>query len=271
MDLLLVRSLWGVEAPWREALPAFRAAGYGAVEAPLPPPGEDERLADLAAHHGLAFVPMVFTEGATPGEHRASFEAQLARAAALGPLLVTSHSGRDGWSEDDADAFFAHALALEAALGVDVAHETHRGRLLYTPWTTARALAAHPALRLCCDFSHWVCVCERLLDDQSAALALAATRCLHLHARVGFEEGPQVPDPRAARYAAHLAAHEAWWDGVWDAQAARGAVRTTLTPEYGPPPYLHTDPRTGAPLANLAEVCNWQAARAARRFAARPR
>ena len=79
-----------------------------------------------------------------------------------------------------------------------------------------------------------------------------------------------MPDPRVPAYAAHLAAHEAWWDAVWDAQRRQGMARTTLTPEYGPPLYLHTDPATGAPLADLDAVCDWQAARAAARFAARP-
>lgn len=63
-----------------------------------------------------------------------------------------------------------------------------------------------------------------------------------------------------------LAAHEGWWRRIWDAQRARGLAASTLTPEFGPPPYLWTWPHTRAPAANLADVCDWMAARARERF-----
>lgn len=151
-----------------------------------------------------------------------------------------------------------------------MAHETHRGRTFYNPWTTARVLEGVDGLQLCCDLSHWVCVCERLLDDEGI-LRLCAQRCLHIHARVGYEEGPQVPDPAAPEYRPHLEAHERWWDMMWDQQEKRGMAATTLTPEFGPPAYLHTLPHTNVPVADLWAVCNWQAARQKQRFAARHR
>jgi hypothetical protein len=147
-----------------------------------------------------------------------------------------------------------------------VAHETHRGRALYNPWITRRLLRHFAPLRLCCDFSHWVCVCERLVDTEIDILRECAARCIHLHARVGYEEGPQVPDPRAPEYQRHLEAHERWWQLIWEAQAAAGHLRSTLTPEYGPPDYLHTLPYSKMPVANLWEVCDWQAQRSAARF-----
>ena len=48
------------------------------------------------------------------------------------------------------------------------------------------------------DFSHWVCVCERLIEDQIDIVRQCAERCLHVHARVGYEEGPRSPN-RAPR------------------------------------------------------------------------
>lgn len=269
MDLLLVRHLWGVTEPWETALPRFHARGYGAVEAPRPSPADAPRLRALLDRHGLGGVAMVFTEGTTVADHVRSFREQLAAAAALRPLLVVAHSGRDAWDAADGAAFFADALAAGEDAGVPVAHETHRGRLLYAPWAAARYLDRFPALRLCADFSHWVCVAERLLDDQADTLAEAARRTLHVHARVGHAEGPQVADPRAPEAAAPLAAHERWWDAVWDAQEAAGRAVSTLTPEFGPPPYLPTLPYTGAPVADLDAICDWQAHRQRARFAAR--
>ena len=112
------------------------------------------------------------------------------------PILINSHSGRDAWDEGQSRDFFKEALFLEAALDIPIVHETHRGRSLFNPWITQRLLGQFEHLHLCCDLSHWVCVCERLLDDESI-IEQCAQHCLHLHARVGYEQGPQVPDPRA--------------------------------------------------------------------------
>jgi hypothetical protein len=90
-----------------------------------------------------------------------------------------------------------------------------------------------------------------------------------VHARVGYEQGPQVPDPRAPEYQRHLEAHEAWWRLVWKAQERRGFRISTLTPEFGPPDYQHTLPFTRAPVSNLEEICDWQARRQMESFARR--
>jgi hypothetical protein len=68
-----------------------------------------------------------------------------------------------------------------------------------------------------------------------------------------------------------LAAHERWWDAIWDAQASRGDGVSTLTPEFGPPPYLQTIPSSGEPVADLAAICDWMAQRQKARFLSRER
>jgi sugar phosphate isomerase/epimerase len=267
MQLILIRHLWGVTAPWEEVFPRFRDLGYRGVEAAVPEPGQRDRFRSLLAAHGLGFVAQVFTGGNRVEDHVESLRRQVGEAAELGPRLVNAHSGRDAWTEAEAGRFFEAALRIEAAAGVTVAHETHRGRILFSPWVTARLLRQFPGLRLCCDFSHWVCVAERLIDDQLEILRDCAGRCAHLHARVGHEQGPQVSDPRAPEFAAHLAAHERWWQLVWSAQRARGEVETTLTPEFGPPGYLPTLPFTRVPVSDLWGICDWMADRQAARFA----
>lgn len=131
---------------------------------------------------------------------------------------------------------------------------------------SGRLLNEFSDLKITCDFSHWVCVAERLLPDCDAIIRLAARHCHHIHARVGFEEGPQVPDPRAPEYATHLAAHESWWDIIRETQSALGRAALTLAPEFGPPPYLHTQPYSQTPLADLTEICDWMALRQKSRF-----
>ena len=268
MRLRLIRHLWGVPGEWEDLFPQFRDLGFVGVEAALPPAPERRRLRRLLKQHRFDFIPQIFTDGETVTTHVESFRRQLGEAARLSPLFVNAHSGRDAWTESEASQFFEQALAIEKSSGVAVAHETHRGRILFNPWITSRLLERFEPLKLCCDFSHWVCVGERLIDDQFEIIRQCATRCLHLHARVGYEQGPQVPDPRAPEYAVHLAAHERWWQLIWDAQKKRGDKSSMLTPEFGPPAYLHTLPFTNVPVSDLWEICHWQARRQAENFAA---
>ena len=117
------------------------------------------------------------------------------------------------------------------------------------------------------DFSHWCVVCERLIDTEPDVLALCAERAHHVHARVGYDQGPQVPHPAALEYQAALEAHERWWTQIWQNQLARGVSVSTLTPEFGPDGYLHCAPFTGAPVADLSQINAWMGGRQKQRFA----
>lgn len=123
-------------------------------------------------------------------------------------------------------------------------------------------------LKLNCDYSHWVVVCERAIDDLLPILAMCAERAVHVHARVGFENGPQVSDPRAPEWLQMCEAHERWWDLIWESQRRRGYSHSTLTPEFGPPSYQPVAPYTSEPLADLVAICDWMALRQRARFAA---
>lgn len=270
MKLEMFRHLWGIEEPWERSFPRIRQTDlYAGIETRLPPAGEEARFEDLLAEHSLAFIPMIFTAGTCWSEHVKSFADQLEAALRFAPPCVTSHSGADGFSQADSIAFFKEAVRMERELGVSVGHETHRGRVLFNPWITARVLDEVQGVQLCADFSHWVCVCERLLDAEKDIMQLATERVIHIHSRVGYEEGPQVPDPRAPEYAGHLRCHEEWWDMVWESQGKRGVKVSRMTPEFGPPRYLHTLPYTEQPVANLWDICNWQAQRQHERFLGR--
>ncbi len=267
MQLKIFRHLWGTDLGFAEAIARFMAAGYSGIECRIPPADAIDACRSLLVDSGMEFIAMAFTDGDTPQAHAASLREQATFARALGARSITCHSGQDCWSHRQAEAYFTEALFIESDIGITIAHETHRGRYFYSPWVTAPILERFPNLRLCCDYSHWVCVAERLLGGCDDILALCAERCSHLHARVGYEEGPQVPDPRAPEYAPHVAAHERWWDQIWRCQQKSGVAETTLTPEFGPPGYLHTLPYTNAPVADLADICQWQADRQRRRFA----
>lgn len=269
MQLILSRHLWGISESWETVFPRIKAAGFRAVEAPVPDQKDLRRFRSLLDQNDLEYIAMIFTSGKTVLEHAKSFETQVRGSQELRPILINSHSGQDSWSRAQARNFFERVLDMEAVIPMTVAHETHRGRILFNPWVTRDLVQHFENLHLVCDLSHWVCVCERLIDSEIEIIRLCARHCAHLHARVGYEQGPQVPDPRAPEYVRHVETHERWWDIIWDAQASSGQRFSTLTPEFGPPDYLHTLPFSRKPVADLWEVCAWMAERQKKRFAAR--
>jgi len=275
MKLKVFKAAWGMDGDWEDKLKKIKEAGYDGVETPMPSVEEESRFRELLDEYGLELILHVYTEGAkdaggkirhTADAHIASLEALVERAVAFRPLLINAQSAKDSMLYEEQIAFFRHALALEKRIGIPLGHETHRGRATFTPWNTARLLHDLPELHLVADFSHWCNVCESMLHDQEENIALAVKQSIHIHARVGYEEGPQVPDFRAPEYAYALERHEQWWDAVFRARRAAGSSVVTVTPEFGPPGYMHTLPYTRQPVADLWEVCLAMADRLRERF-----
>jgi hypothetical protein len=267
MKLKLVRHLWGVDGThgYAQYLPRWRDVGYEAVEASIRLVPDRGGFLAFLKESGLEWVPQVYSRDFVPGgtvrEHLDSLQQQIEECLEHQTLFINAHSGSDAWSLTQAEDFYGAAQALERQLGIILAHETHRSRYFGNPWNTYAILKLYPDLRLTCDFSHWVCVAERLLPDCGEIIQLAAHHCHHVHARVGFEGGPQVSDPRAPEWAHHLTVHKDWWRQIWDSQEQRGLTVSTLTPEFGPAPYLPLLPFTREPVADLADICDWMARR----------
>lgn len=160
---------------------------------------------------------------------------------------VTSHTGRDYFTEAETDAMFSFCTAFEKEHGMTVNHETHRARILYSPWVVARILKAHPDLHLCADLSHYSCVAESnpYEPEMNKVVTLLAPRVRHIHARVGFEEGPQIPDPRGDIWVSYFTGYMAWWEKILLLAKERGEESYSTTPEFGPPAYAWTNPYDG--------------------------
>jgi hypothetical protein len=97
-------------------------------------------------------------------------------------------------------------------------------------------------------------VAESWLDDQSEAISLALLRADHIHARVGFPEGPQIPDPRAPEWKEALDKHLGWWNQVIHQRRKDGWAEFTITPEFGPYPYMTILPFNKQPITNQWDV-----------------
>ena len=186
MKLLIFRHLWGITEPWESLFPRIKELKYDGIEHILPEEKDRSRFVGLLGLHGFKYIAQVITSGSTVDEHLKSYRAVVDAARSLNPRKINCHSGGDWFSEEEARRFFGEALEYEAKIGIPVAHETHRGRVFYNPWVTERLLKAYPQLNLSCDFSHWVLVCERLLETELGIIRQCAEQCIHIHARVGY-------------------------------------------------------------------------------------
>ena len=265
MQLSHFKTLWGHPGDAADAARLAVDAGFQGLEAPLPTDdGEREALGRALAAYDLRWIQEICTAGsyvprrqATVEEHLADFEAQLAAGRELGAEFANVMGGCDAWSIDDSVRFFSEAQDIATGLGVTASFETHRGRSFFCPWNTVAILERVPELAVTCDFSHWAVVCERLPDSEWDSIERVAEQALHVHSRVGYDQGPQVPHPGAPEFAGALAAHQRCWEAVWSSQRRRSLSTTTMTPEFGPDGYLHTLPFTGAPIADLWDLNRW--------------
>jgi sugar phosphate isomerase/epimerase len=254
------KALWGMGGSLPDKLDQIASAGYSGIEAPV---GmyDAQTLAPALDDHGLGFVGMLFVEDAE------ALKRGLEEALASGAEMANVHAGKDWWDFDRGCRFWEEALAVVGDSPLRVAFETHRGRILHSPAATAAYLRRFTELELTADFSHWTCVCESMLADQEEAVSLAVSRTALIHARVGHEQGPQVPDPRAPDWSRYVEQFELWWDRILDAATQRGESVVRVDPEFGPPNYMPTEPYSGRPTADLWDVCLWMRDRLAMRWA----
>jgi sugar phosphate isomerase/epimerase len=251
---MIYKSLWGMTTPTDQSIRLIAEAGYDGVEGAVAEIADRKEFRRLLSEKKLDYIPLIYTEGATPETHLEDFRKLIGLASEFSPKKIVAHAGRDLWSLDEQLRFFEQVLKIENEFGIPIAHETHRRRPLYSPMNAIAILKAFPKLKINADLSHWCCVTESMLEDHSEAIKLVTSRAIHVHARVGYENSPQVSDPRAPEWAAHVAIFESWWK-----QVLRDGM--SVTPEYGPPTYMHTIPNTNEPVADLWEVCLWQAER----------
>lgn len=265
MQLDLFRSLWGWQGDWSQCAAQVRQIGCVGVEARLPgDPFAQRSLRRTLEQEGLAYIAVVFTGGDvvpdqrwTLQQHWDRLEASLAGAQDVGARFVNVLPGNDRWPLAKQVEFFGRAQELAEVSGIVASFEIHRATSLYSPWVALDVIAQVPTLRFTADISHWVVVCERLLDDPADDLSPFIERVHHIQARVGYDQGPQVPHPAAPEYASALAFHQGVWEAIWAAQAARGMDVTTMTPEFGPDGYTHLLPFTRAPIADTWELNQW--------------
>ncbi|MEP6676804.1 MAG: sugar phosphate isomerase/epimerase [Ferruginibacter sp.] len=186
--------------------------------------------------------------------HKTEYRTRLENLAGVNPVFINSQTGKDFFSYEQNVALIGIANEVAKERGIKIIHETHRGKFSFAAHITADYLKKNADLRLTLDMSHWCAVAESLLEDQPDAVDLAISRTDHIHSRVGFAEGPQIPDPRAAEWELTLAKHVAVWQRVLDCRKMDGLDSFTITSEFGPAPYMTLLPHTKQPIADQWEI-----------------
>lgn len=267
MNLNIFKTLWGATGSNTRSIEQLLDAGLQGLEGPAPPSAMARKeMQRSLVKNELKYIAEITTAGsyvpdrqATLEQHLSSFEQKLIDSIELNPLFITCLAGCDAWPEQQSIEFFQRAIELANQYDLHVSFETHRSRSLFNPWVTQRIVEQIPEILLTVDFSHWCVVCERLMDTEIDVIHAIADRVLHIHARIGYEQGPQVPDPRAAEYQYAVHAHQSWWEIIWKSQLNRNFETTTMTPEFGPDGYLHLLPHSQEPVADLWELNQWMA------------
>lgn len=255
MPLKFYAPEWGNALPFSTFCNNVKSAGYDGVEMALPfDPAERQVIVDTLNDYDLGLVGQYWQSVETDlGQHARNYEKYLRHLAAAQPVFINCQTGKDFFTPDQNKRLFTLAALVSAETGVQIIHETHRGKALFAAHICQHYLTELPDLRITLDISHWCAVHESLLADQPSAVNMALSRTDHLHCRVGHPEGPQVSDPRAPEWESTLDAHLTWWDTVVATHRASG-TQLTITTEFGPAPYMPTQPYTQLPLANQWEV-----------------
>ncbi len=174
---------------------------------------------------------------------------RLSFLATLRPDFINAHTGKDYFSFDENCFIIEEAENIAARTGIPIYHEIHRGRFTFHAYGLLRYLEKFPQLKLTGDISHWCTVSETMLQDQTAILKSVFPHIQHIHARIGFEQGPQVNDPFAPEWEEHRNIYLRWWKDIVALQK-KGRNFFTITPECGPAPYMPLLPFARTPLSD---------------------
>lgn len=260
MELLILCTRWGMEGlPLEDFFVRATTAGYNGIDAGLPEDAaERKQFIRLLNEYQM---PVVIQEHQAHGtdikSFCRSFEYYLNLCTECDPLLINSHTGKDYFSLDEQLKIIDCAQDFAIKKNIRIVHETHRGRAGFSPYNAMELFARRPEMKITADFSHWVCVTESYLENCPDILNEAMKRTEHIHARVGYPEGPQVPDPRVADWQEATGIFMTWWNKIIAYKRNEGAQTLTITPEFGPPPYMVILPSTGMPVADQFEINNY--------------
>lgn len=264
MQIKYICTFWGCEhLSAKEFLAHVVAHGYQGVEINLPDDARfvKEFMAELQHIRATLDSEFVFIAQQVLSNKNETFEAYHERLRQrldflipLQPNAINSHTGKDYFSFSENCKIIDTCEQLAKTSGIPIWHEIHRGRFTFHLKTLLQYLDLYPKLQLVADFSHFCVVSESDLEDQEHLLSLLYPNIKHIHARVGFEQSPQVNNPFAPEWQRYLELYLSWWRAILEQHEKQHLPMLTITPECGPFPYMPQEPFTLKPLSNQWEV-----------------
>jgi hypothetical protein len=248
---------WGSEKlPWSTFCRKAKDDGYDGIEYAVAADvtvQELDHVWEMASKNHLKIIPQHYdTYESDFVKHHDLFCEWIEKIKPYPCKKINSQTGKDFFSFEDNKKL----IDASANSRLNIVHETHRNKFSFATHITKEYLVRISELRITLDASHWICVAESFLDDQAEAMELAIRRTEHIHARVGYPEGPQVSDPRIKEHEEALEKHLRWWDKVVELKRKEN-TDLTITPEFGPFPYMVHVPATGLPVSDQWEVNLW--------------
>ena len=264
MEIKYLCTYWGSEGLSAKVfLDKVLSNGFDGVEINFPDEQQfkDEFMSELERIRKTSHPEFIFIAQQVLSNEKETVEAYAERLTnrlnfllELKPNAINSHTGKDFFEFEENCTIIEKVEELGRAAGIPIWHEIHRGRFSFHLRTLLDYLNIFPNLELIADLSHFCVVSESDLSDQQELLTRIYPNIQHIHARVGFEQSPQVNHPFAPEWKKHLDLYTTWWKEIIALQSQNGAAQMTITPEVGPFPYMPQAPFTQQPLADQWEV-----------------
>ena len=264
MTINYIRTFWGSEAlSAKEFLYSTIEQGYTGVEINFPNDTDfvAEFLSELTSirntiNNDFIFIAQQVLEQKTETteEYIARMKEHLHFLVGLQPNAINSHTGKDYYDFETNCAILEITEEISRNSGIPIWHEIHRGRFSFHLKTLLTYTEKYPDLQLIADFSHFCVVSESDLSDQQDLFVQLFPKIKHIHARVGFEQSPQVNNPFAPEWKKHLDQYVTWWKGIIQLKQQLKHSKLSITPEFGPYPYMPQMPFTKEPLADQIQL-----------------
>ena len=217
-----------------------------------------QNLASVLSSNNMKLVAQIWesVESDEVDDAIAFLENSIERSVKLNPVYINSQTGKDYFNFEENARILKAVELFSETYKIKIVHELHRGKFSYHPLVAFEYYSHIPSLELTADLSHWVNVTESNLESERLKPALDETfkRTRHIHARVGFVEGPQITDPRAPEWQEQLMLHMKWWGDIIQMNMDQGFSEVGITPEFGPYPYMIQHPYTKKDIADLWEI-----------------
>src|SRR6187551_814124 len=128
-SMLVFATNWGFAGSTEEYCARVKQDGYDGIETWYPTDSiERERLFAALAKHGLKVGFLVGGSGGDFQKHLAQFQTNLSAAAALKPVYINCHSGKDFFSFEQNKTFIDYSTKVSQEQNIPIYHETHRSR-----------------------------------------------------------------------------------------------------------------------------------------------